>query len=271
MSRIIKKRIIFIAIIGVLLAIMVCFYMALVEWKKAIQDNDKYVNYICRDYHLVSLKDGEPVGENLVDVDGHEYIFRYYVLPDVSDEEFVGAWACWRAILAKGKNMVLQNAEENLDVLSDWSMNRWSLYYYDSSDTRNPSQGDIATAEDYVIYEMKNGTEKDIFQQIKAMSLNTEPENTEPKVPVTYVNALKEDFKMYLRLYFEETDTIAWESEIKIFCPDEGEEVYIITIDKGCLNEGLQPKSEDILIDPSSQLYGVIYNAYLESELRYIE
>ena len=125
-----------------------------------------------------------------------------------------------------------------LNIVKDWTIEEISLYCSDLSQS------------------IARTTEEVVKQDIKEFLDNVE--NAE-------VNETgKEETEMYLRLSFEESKAIVWDSSIKICKGNEG---IVITTEIGRLDQFYKEQLREVIINPESELYKFIYNAYIGLEL----
>ena len=75
---------------------------------------------------------------------------------------------------------------------------------------------------------------------------------------------LNEYRSMYLRVVFEESEDVAWDSMVLIRQSDVEENNVLITVFQGTMNEEYEISQEQLIINPSTELYKFILNAYLE-------
>lgn len=245
--------------------VIVCCLLLVIFFRKA-PNGDVYAPYTCKDYHLVCLNSGEYLGENKVKISDLPCTFKYNAIAHCAEEEFVAAWMKINAPFNAGENMVLQGPENDLDVLNDWTIKKVILYYYDINDKRNPDAGDRATAEDYHIVEIAEVEDEALFQEILEMKLNTTPKDGTcigGDYHLSYDSTL-DDKHVYLRIFFEESDSIAWDSEIDVYESKEIPAQFMVTINKGSIDSAYQKHKGGYIVEPSSSLYRFILNGYMK-------
>lgn len=233
------------------------------------RDNDAYEDYYCNDYHLVCKNLDERVGKYRITLSAGEFLFRYGTIEGISDEEFIFAHKSY-LLFGYGENMVLQSPENDVDVLNDWHINEVSLYYLDYNDPQNPGTFAMATADKYITYEVASSTEYKLIEQVKEMQLNTDPDglgclnnNGYPD----YKNVIPSNYTVYIRLHFAEAENIAWDANVEIFQSETNETEFVVTVDKGAINEDYQRERGSYIIPLDSELYRLIVEAYTQGEL----
>ena len=208
------------------------------ERQKGLESNSSYADYECRDCHLKCLEEDETKGQYYKEVGDTQYRIRYRCIEDISDEILISAEIYEVMSLADSRYVILQEPKNMLNIVKDWTIEEISLYCSDLSQS------------------IARTTEEVVKQDIKEFLDNVE--NAE-------VNETgKEETEMYLRLSFEESKAIVWDSSIKICKGNEG---IVITTEIGRLDQFYKEQLREVIINPESELYKFIYNAYIGLEL----
>lgn len=211
-------------------------------YRHAIPNAEKYASYLCYDYHLYCLNAYDNTdGIKTEDEHGLTYQVYYNFAVGESDEEFICARACWYVPLAIPEVLIMQNPEQYVDVWNDWTVKEIVLYVRDLHDgnlksienedepARTPSSI-VATTTDTVY-----------FTEMKEFATADAPQQFDP--PDDYVNEihLKDRYVFYIRVFFNESANIVWESAVEPYYSEESED-RIICIDNGSM-DGLYSKN----------------------------
>ncbi len=216
-------------------------------------DVEKYRNYICYDYHLSCLDAKE--SKAYLDVEKEDVSYRiWYRQPNsVNDENFVCASVRMNFPLASPDLVVMQNPDKYVDVWKEWTITKAEIYYQDINSVKSLWEEDepartpteiIGTITDTEVFgELVDFVTKDDYSDKVELSENYERE--------TYGDG---SVKLYIRVHFEESETIVWDSEIDCYVSQQGEFRYI-AIDKGRTPDGIaSPKAHTVLINELSEL-----------------
>lgn len=213
-------------------------------------DAEKYTSYVCYDYHLICYE-----VEKKSDVASIPYTIDYPWMEEAeelsqtilfrkianeSDEQFVYGH---KVVIMPGyfpTPLIFQNPLNYIDVLEDWTVEKVELYYEDSS---SPSVEDYRDVKKYKPITKKSelrllSTTGDsaIFEQLKDFITNDEKVQLDLEQVTSngYVweRFGKQSADIYLRIYFNESENIVWETSVESLLSEELKE-RIIIIDKG--------------------------------------
>ena len=245
-----------------------------IESQKKNTDNDAYVNYICRDAQLVCIDKGDWLGWHIIDVGTSGFNFYYRNIDDFSEGEFVSAKIEPRYFFPYQKDIVLQSPENKINVLQDWTIKKLELYYFDENEFANSQKEGIVTKDEMVTHSIANVSDDKLIAELK--DVWTHIDNTDDfrndKLGTMYnsedvFSEADELIELYIRAYFEESESLAWDSEIRIYRAKEEHEKDAIVLCQKKYDEEYESELFLVELDSSSELYQFIYNAYIESNL----
>lgn len=205
-------------------------------------DPDKYSDYVCYDYHLACLDAHEGKSEAKAFYNDTSYTVWYRKPVGITDEQFVCAWVKGVHPLSTPFLAIMQNPDNYVDVFQEWTVKQIEIYYVDinrsshiweeNEPARTPIKTLTTVTDELFISEMINFiTDEDYNGKFEAPEgYYRESYNTE------------ESYKLYLRIKFNESENIVWDSEIKSFVSEKDQNRYIL-IDKGrttAFDEGSQ-------------------------------
>lgn len=268
MKKAYKKPLQLCLIITMVIVITMFLFSAWNDWKIAIRETDAYVDYTCRDFHLVSLKNGKRIGDKKIEIGNSTYEFYYNLIPDISEEDFVAARKKPLVHFPDEAYEILQSPENKIDVLNDWNIKEIQLYYFDWGDIRNHNKKD-GPVENWVINVFASSSDELMIQQVLDMSLNKKIETgmSYKNDSKTYKNIIPEKKDVYMRILFEESEYIAWDAAIDIYQSKTDETQYVVTVYGGCRTESNEDYRGYYMLDASSELYEMIINAYTEGKI----
>ncbi len=216
-------------------------------------DVDKYRNYICYDYHLSCLDAKE--SKAYLDVEKEDVSYRiWYRQPNsVNDENFVCASVRMNFPLASPDLVVMQNPDKYVDVWKDWTITKVEIYYQDINDAKPLWEENEPSRTPAEI--IGTITDTEVFAELVDFVTNDNYSN-KVEIPENYKRETYGDgsLKLYIRVHFEESETIVWDSEIDCYVSQQGKLRYI-AIDKGRIPDGIaSPKAHTVLINELSKL-----------------
>ena len=186
---------------------------------------EDYVGYKCFDYHLACLDAYSQKAKTVLEFDGIDYTVQFRKAVGVSDSQFICAKVCARQPLATADHGIMQNPDDYIDVLKDWTVNNIELYYksvYDTKEDDEPARVPtkiLSANSDSIVAE----------ELIGLLTSTVDPGKYEPG------NELKlesDEYTLYIRIHFNESETIVWDSHVDIRISSETK-TRVIAIDKG--------------------------------------
>ena len=213
-------------------------------------DAEKYTSYVCYDYHLICYElEKESDVASISYINERPWLEEQEELSDVilfrkivnePDEQFVYGH---KVVIMPGyfpTQLIFQNPLNYIDVLKDWTVDKVELYYADS---------DSAEVEDYKKLKLDKPITKDrelrllsttedgaIFEQLKDFITNDETKQLDLEQATSngYVweKFGKQSADIYLRICFNESENIVWETSVESLLSEELKDRMII-IDKG--------------------------------------
>lgn len=245
--------------------LVVIFFLAVtigIKLKAMHTENDTYIEYTCRDFHLVALEQGDCVGYKDIVLKNRIYRDYYNLIKNISDKDFIVAERRPLELFSAGSYYVLQSPQNQIDVFNDWNVKTVRIYLCDESDERNTNR-DQKAVENWVIQELVSSSEETMLKQIQEMPLNVEPETgSSYKNNNDEYKEIGSDKDMYLRILFEESEYIAWDAPIRIYQSKADQTKYNVVIHVGNMNEEFEQQGGYYVVDSSSELYDFILDAY---------
>lgn len=267
-----KKRFIIPLVIAIsCVLISMIFILKFHFWEKEENStslNDFYIDYVCKDFRLVCLRRGESDGYYNIENEKGSFNCRYSIIEDVSKEQFVFARVRRNTLLAIGSNLVLQHPDNNLDVLRDWTMKEVEIFYVDRNEEENLEITAFQDQSQLITHKLKSTSNESVFKELAGLlSISDEEQNfLRSEIHDNCDKIRMNSVRYYLRIYFEESTSIAWETEIGFFrLKDDTGQIFITLPNATPENEYLG-NGFDIQIDPSSELYDLIWDVIWETE-----
>jgi len=222
-------------------------------------DPQKYISYKCYDYHLQALKTTQfatgdipyatadiPYYNDFLDIEETEKVILSKI-PGVSDDQFVHAS---EISIFNGATAVLQNPNNYIDIWKDWSIKKIEI-----TCVRHITPGKYDDVETVII---ASTSDKVCFSELVDF---ISKEHEYDKNPEGYML----DFSNYhIRVFFNESEHIIWDSKIDIWYSYENQNKIIKTIH---IDGGKKPDhliGENCIyvnIDEYPNLHDWIYNA----------
>lgn len=224
-------------------------------------DAEKYTSYVCYDYHLACL-DAESDGATAEvtcsedDGTGHTSKVRFRQIIGASDDQFISATVLPGLLLGASEHVVMQNPDNYVDVLADWTIKTIELYYVDY---KHPiEQDELATIPSRVLASTSDMTCASELKECILADHDTEA------LPDGYTVEHRNDetyYVFYIRIHFNESENIVWDSELISFLSKEGQD-RIIQVDMGRKpNDLATPSSKNTSIGDYAHLYAWISDA----------
>lgn len=213
---------------------------------------DKYKDYKCFDYHLACLDAHEQKMNTTVEFDDIKYTIWYRKPVGESDEQFICASVKQQHPLSSTEIVIMQNPDEHIDVFSDWTIEKIELYCIDlrsskplwdeEEPARTPAKVLNTNTDAVVLDEFINFLTSEAYTEKYILN-----ENYKREIP-------DDDYVMYIRVHFNESENIVWDSLVNCYV---SELTYArdIIIDKGRCPEGIAaPSSLTVSIEDFSNL-----------------
>lgn len=198
-------------------------------------DVDKYEDYICYDYHLYCLDAYNESVSVKKEINNFRYNFVYRYPVNETDDQFVCASIKRQFMFfAAGTNIrVLQNPNQLIKVWEQWTIKEVQIYYMDiatslplekeEAPARTPTKIINATTNADIISELKS------FVSSKKTIESSAAENYQCKISE---DLMEYDYQWYVRVLFNESKNIVWETEIRsCYSAETGE--CLIMLDNG--------------------------------------
>ena len=232
---------------------------------------EDYINYKCYDYHLVCLDAYSKADSTYIELERTKNLVYFRKPVAESDKQFV----CARdgSLFAEREYFVMQNPEDYIDVLQEWTVKKIEFYYrdLDFSDPQNNAKPDyrdtalkpteiIATTNDSII----------VNQLLDAI---VKPEICEPYVfdDENHKESIKPglfNYILYIRVYFNESDVIVWETDVRSYVVWETQERdIVIDVGKAFFDDTFARNRQWVAINSQQDLYQWISNSIDETKL----
>jgi hypothetical protein len=227
--------------------------------------SEKYASYVCYDYQLACLSVDTKKSKETTVTYTYEYVENnvtdgsvlviYQKIPDVSDDQFISGHVRTAPILDVGSYAVLQNPDNYVDVMQDWTIRKIELYY-----VRVKQQNQSAIVPDKVI---ASTSDAECLSACKEFVLNGEDTETNLDGYVSEYDTSRWQF--YMRVYFNESKNIVWEAQIRSYFSDELQD-RLIYVDKGRHPYAFSTRNDNFvsLVD-YPQLYSWISDAVADA------
>lgn len=223
--------------------------------------NDKYVDYVCRDIHLVSLNQGEEDGYYYVENEMGEYCCVYYLIDGEDANEFILSSTTYNHFGAVGRDLVFQSSENKVDVLNEWNVQSCEVYYYDINEGTNKEANIFTDRRELIQHTIVTISDDRLLQEVCALLADKEEDSNFLKKDENYSSIYPPYKRYYVRIRFEESENIVWETEIRFYRDKEDESKWVITLPNGTPNMFYKDCGYEIQIDFDTELGKVIRDA----------
>jgi hypothetical protein len=207
--------------------------------QEVIQTN-KYKEYKCFDYHLACLDADENKLKSMIEVDSVGYTILYRKPIGESDEKFICSSVSKQHPLSSTELVIMQNPDNYIDVFAEWTIKKIELYcinlyntipLWDENEPARTPASIMSTTTDVAVFDelINFVTDVNYFEKY------TLKENFTREMP-------NDDYVIYIRVHFNESDNIIWDSEISSYVSEQ-KKYRDITIDKGRVPEGIASKN----------------------------
>lgn len=232
----------------------------------------KYTSYQCYDYHLKCFKVqkkfsmqnltySEPYGEE--ETRESSWRVTFGKIAGESDDQFVYAAVLIMPLLGPADRVIMQNPDNYIDVLHDWSIDKVELYFIDLMET-DEGKGSAPSPTAVLSSTSETACLSDFLRFVDSADDTWE----KVSVPEGYSRADKKDGAegwYRIRVRFKESDNIVWETDLYTFySPTEGEK--ILYVDGGRRPESISAKDAKYVNicahrDEYPDLFAWIYDA----------
>ena len=211
---------------------------------------DMYKSFLCYDYHLACLKtertvfDYQPTEDAYLDARR----FRFKKIKGESETQFLFTQVTHG--YTTHQKFVFQNPDDYVDVWTDWSIKKIDFFYVDLRRPRK--QNGTATIPDRVIDSMKNKSVLTAFNEVIIADGGIEKYYKPEGYEVEYYDTETINVRFYLRVYFNESENIVWDTDVTSLYSKESDH-RIITMDIGkTLCESGFKQSKNLVLDGST-------------------
>ena len=220
-------------------------------------DPNKYVNYVCHDYHLSCLDTYKKSEGTSIKRGNVKYYVSFKKPVGESDEQFVCA-SVSQFLGGRPDKRIFQPAEGYVDVYRDWTIKKIELFiqYFDDDDVIDNDE--FAEVPSKVL---SSTTDATVFNELADFITNPEYSETyKYQKGVLRERLHDQEYWLYIRVYFNESDTIVWESKVRSLIFPQAEQRRI-TIDKGQPDDSVGTGTQDVFIDDFPNLLNWISDA----------
>ena len=185
----------------------------------------KYVNYQLYDNHLYCTDVEEESVRAICESENARGSFNARRLKNIPDEQFI--CARYRASIFAGYyiNVILQNPDNYVDVINEWTISSVELYLYlrnkDDELARTPDKIVASTDNQDVICELLEFLNNDEYS--KSVFLSDSVVSYDE-----YGQKDKQKYELFLRVNFEEAENIVWDTEVWSGIRNEGSRYIIV-------------------------------------------
>ena len=268
-----KRMVIGSLVIMALILLAIQIKISEINYEKRHRDNDSYVDYVYKDPHLVCVKEGERAGMQIIEKDGPDYRYYYNLIKDVSDDEFIAAYEQPIVFFPNGRDIILQSPDSDTNVLKDWKIKEIDVFYFEYKEVDMFRQESATRRGDYIVHSIARTSESAIIEELLDTLLNSTPDMgfdmSEERENYKKVKMPSIDF--YLRLHFEETKGLVWDASIEIYRNNTDNSKYEITLYYNTYGDETERESYEVQLDSSSELYQMIWEAYQENLVEFVE
>lgn len=222
--------------------------------------NDKYVDYICRDFHLVSLDKGESDGYHYIENELGEYCCNYYLINGEDAGQFILSRTTYNQFGAVGKYLVFQGPENDVDILKEWHVKSCEVYYIDTDDEANQGTNIFTDRQELVQNTIVTISDEELLHELLVLLGNKE-EDTNFLLDSENYSYIHPEHRYYLRILFEESENIAWETRLRFYHDKTEESEWVMTLENGTPNMFYEDCGYEIQIDFDTELGKVIRDA----------
>jgi|GEM_PF-5163033 len=224
-----------------------------------IPNTNQYDEYICYDYHLACLDAENEKFSSVIEYEGVEYHATFRKPVGISDKKFICASVRSYQTLDFPEIVIMQPSP-HIDVLKEWSIKKIEIYSEDLKTTKLLHQEEEPSRTPNKILNVCS--DSDIFGQF--INLITNTYNSEKfTVPEGFSREKynedefgNETLLLYIRIHFNESENIVWDSTINSYISENSSFRYI-TIDKGRTPSGIAHESSKYI---STENFQILHN-----------
>lgn len=225
-------------------------------------DPEKYASYQCYDPHLFCLDAYKLTDSTLVENElGLTFKITYRYAVGESDEEFICANVTLNYFMAFPDVRILQNPQRYVDVWNDWTIKEIKIYVQDLHDDDFVSLYKETEPARTPTKVLASATDADCFADMKAFATDGAAEGY--ICPDDYYNEMHVDdgrYRFFIRVSFNESKNIVWDSEISSYCSEATGE-RIICIDNGTMSNLFESDSKNVNISQFDKLNSFVADA----------
>lgn len=203
--------------------------------KKEPFDVEQYRSYVCYDCNLRCIDFSEGSVVKTVDYPGYSFSIQYRQPVDVSDDQFM--WLKLRKAFPPQLSYqcyVFQNPENYVDVWTDWTIqeiqiftSRYSIHDMEEYKTSDSELKVISTITDPdCLAELLTFVTSDEFQSLS--EIYEDIKSFHSHSGYDFDGDPEKTTNMYIRVIFNESESIIWESQISCQQNPETGEMYLI-------------------------------------------
>lgn len=250
--------------LAILLVVFTLMGMCSCDNKTVI--TDEYLDYFCQDYHLVCVDFEESLGKTEAKINHQRADIYYTAITDTSSNDFVIAYIDPIVPFDSSDYYIIQNPTENIDILNNWTLKEVQLYCKSIKDGNSKPVWGQPIDNDSNAELLHTSTDGDLLNEVLPY-LNSEREAFKhDEHNVMFVTKNEENpARYYIRLLFNESNSIVWDSEVSIYQRNDESREFIVTIDNGTIDNNYQCTTKNIEIPQSNALYDFILHSYYDN------
>ena len=235
-----------IAITATMIAVLVLFcFIGSCGLLESPPDPNKYVNYVCHDYHLTCLDTYKKSARTSITRGNVNYYVSFKKPVGESDEQFVCGTVSTFLGFSSNKR-IFQPAEDYIEVYRDWTIKKIELFiqYFDDDDVFDNDE--FAEVPSKVL---SFTTDTTVFNELTDFVTNPEYSKHHKYQEGVRIEKLHDyEYRLYIRVHFNESDTIVWDAQVYSYIFPQAEQRRI-TIDKGQPDDYVGKGQRDVFID----------------------
>jgi len=196
-------------------------------------NTEKYLSYVCYDNNLFCIKALPISGTSKTtkndngDVNNIEYSVQYRKVANVSDDLFICASFYPPIPLAGPELLILQNPKYYFDIWSEWSIKKLEIYYTDIRNSKQlwEEENPARSPTDIISTSFESETINEFAGFIKNSA-----DAPVCEIPDQCVNEefdVHGNYRLFLRVAFNECDSIIWDGEVNCYTSKDNNNTYI--------------------------------------------
>ena len=224
-------------------------------------DAEKYRSYVCYDGRLTCLKVGSFFDSiNVTNIDGsieETLKISYRKIRGESDEQFI--YANVFRFLDGNYKAVMQNPDNHIDVWKDWTVEKIEVFYQSSYEPKKSKTARIPT-------KIVSSTQSaDAIAELTEIVVS-EKSSGKIEIPKGYKNEdyredVEQHYYFYIRVHFNESDNIIWDTRIEVYYSEELQDRIIVMDNTKTPAFYYNRENKEYIIDKNTELFSWLNEA----------